>query len=127
MREYVVDTNILLRFLLRDVEEQYQKAEKLLQDASHKKIKLFIPQIVIFEVEFALRKFYDFNKMDVIERLESLLSTGYSRVETKDIFLRSLRIYKNKNISFVDCFLKAYSELKGAKLLTFDKKIQTTS
>ncbi len=123
MKEYIVDTNILLRFLLRDIEDQYQKSKTLFEKAANRKIKLLVPQIVIFEIEFALRKFYGFEKGDVIERLEALVSASYLKVETREVFLASLNIYQSKNISFVDCFLKSYAEVKNATLASFDKKI----
>jgi len=124
MKTYVLDTNILLRFLLRDIEDQYQKAKTLFEKGSKNKIKLIIPQIVIFEVEFALRRFYEFKKEDVIDRMESLISASYLRVEAREIFLEGLDVYQTKNISFVDCFLKSYATIKDAKLVSFDKKIQ---
>ncbi|OGM32938.1 hypothetical protein A2803_05080 [Candidatus Woesebacteria bacterium RIFCSPHIGHO2_01_FULL_44_21] len=123
MKEYIVDTNILLRFLLRDVEDQYQKASILFKKASEREVRLLIPQIVIFEVEFALKKFYNFEKGNVIDKLESIVSANYLKVEAKEIFLRSLAIYRVRNISFVDSFLKAYSEAQKAGLMSFDRKI----
>ncbi|MBN2604134.1 MAG: PIN domain-containing protein [Candidatus Thermoplasmatota archaeon] len=124
MKKYLLDTNILLRFLVGDVPSQYKISKKLLEDASQGKVSLFIAQIVIFEVDFGLVKFYKFNKKKVIGMLESLVGISYIKIDNRDIFKKAIKLYKDLNLDLVDCFLLAYKKEKSLKLFTFDKKLQ---
>lgn len=51
---FIVDTNPLLRLILDDNLEQVTVVEKLLIKAKNKKVSIIIPQVVIFEINFAL-------------------------------------------------------------------------
>ncbi len=123
MKQVIVDTNALLRFLLNDIPQQKKAVEKLLQQAKKNKITLCILPIVIFEIDFTLRKYYKFDKDKVIDKLESIVGTTYMQVEQKEIFLESLKLYRAINISFVDCFLLLQAESRNAEIFTFDKKL----
>ena len=53
------ETNILVRFLVRDVEDQARKVMKLFEDGE----KIFINQVVIVELYWMLINVYDYPKM----------------------------------------------------------------
>ncbi len=59
----VVDANVILRYLLGDVEELYRQAEKIFAKAISGKRKLFIPRTVVAEVIYVLSKVYKFQRM----------------------------------------------------------------
>lgn len=124
MKKIVVDTNGFLRFILDDVPAQKKSFEKLLEEAKQNQLVLFVPQIVIFEIEFTLSKYYHFSKEDIIKRLKSIIAASYLDIQDQDIFQTALKLYSGQNISFVDCFLKTISERERAELFTFDKKLQ---
>ncbi len=123
MKSVLPDTNLFLRYLLDDVPSQVKIAEKLFTEAKKGKIELYVPQIIIFEIHFALIKYYLFPKSEVIDKLENVVSTDYFSIEDRDVFLKTIDIYRKKNIGFVDSFLKALCESKNFKLLSFDKKL----
>lgn len=124
MRDLLLDTNVLLRLFLDDIPAQTLKVRQVIENSKKGKIKLHLPQIVIFEVEFSLRKYYKFDKEKVIGVLESLFSLDYLVVETRFIFSEALKIFRVANLDFVDCFLIAKSKFENKKLFSFDKKLQ---
>ncbi len=124
MIKYLLDTNILLRFLVGDVPSQYKISKKLFEDASQGKVALYIAQIVIFEVDFGLVKFFKFNKKEVVEMLESLVGISYIKFDNRDIFQKAIKLYKELNLDLVDCFLLTYANEKSLRLFTFDKILQ---
>lgn len=124
MRTYLIDTNIILRFLLNDVPSQCLKIKTKLKDAKSGKLRLVITDIIFFESYFTLTSYYKYSKENVLEVLESLISSGYFEVENRDILLESLKIYKLSNLSFVDSYLAARSGPDMADIFTFDKKLQ---
>lgn len=125
MKTYIIDTNGFLRFILNDIIDQANKVESLITRAKKNKVILLIPQIVIFEISFALEKYYHFTKLEVINKIESILSAGYLKIQDRDIFNESIKLYKQKPISFVDAFLIERSKGERIQLFTFDKKLKT--
>lgn len=123
MRSIIIDTNGFLRALLNDIPEQAEKIKQLIKQAKKGQITIIVPQIVLFEIDFALEKYYKQNKQEVIEKLKSLLSASYFVIESRDIFQKALLFYSENNISFVDCFLLARAKLEEAELFTFDQKL----
>ena len=124
MKRVVIDTNGFLRLLLDDIPKQASEIESLLKSAKKGEIEIFLPQIIVFEIVFALEKYYRLNKKEVLEKVASLVSIGYINVESRETFVKSVDLYKNNTISFVDCFLLNIVEVRQAKLFTFDKKLE---
>ena len=124
MESYIVDTNFFLRFLLKDDLKQYKEVERLFKKAKKGKAKIIVAQIVLFEISFILGNYYKLSRVDIIEKLDSLLNTPYLVVEEKRCFINSLKIYESSSLSFVDCFLIAKALEEGKKLMTFDKKLE---
>lgn len=123
-KDYILDTNVIVRLLLQDIPSQYNQAKKLFTDAKSGKIKVIIPQIVIFEINFTLQKYYHVEKEEIINKLGSLVKTKYLQVESREVLTAALALYRTTvTASFVDCFLMSKSDIDGAELVTFDKKL----
>lgn len=123
MTKVVVDTNAFLRFLLNDIPSQANQVEKLLKDGKNGKIKLLVPQIIIFEIVFALEKYYKFPKKEVTGKIKAVLAMDYLKIEDNDIFKDTLVIFDHKNASLTDCFLVSFAKAKKADIFSFDKKL----
>lgn len=123
MSGLIADTNIFLRLILNDVPEQADEVERLLKKAKKGNVKILVPQIIIFEIEYALSKYYKFLKVEIIDKLEAILAAPYFSIQDGNIFKRSLKDYREKNLSLVDCFLMAKSEIEEVQIFTFDKNL----
>ena len=62
-----IDTNVLVRFLLRDDEAQFQKANKLIQQEVTAGSGVLVSQLVLLETEWVLRSRYGFSKIQLLE------------------------------------------------------------
>ncbi|OGM18519.1 hypothetical protein A2686_02870 [Candidatus Woesebacteria bacterium RIFCSPHIGHO2_01_FULL_38_10] len=123
MRKVIADTNVFLRFLLGDIPKQKRIAEDLFREAKEGKIRIIVPQIIIFEIDFILRKYYRFPVADISSKLKPLVNTQYFQINNRVVFLKSLEIYKSRNLSFVDSYLLALAEIENCELFSFDKKL----
>lgn len=124
MKSLVFDTNPFLRFFLNDIPEQTEEVNKLFIKAKAKELKIFVPQIVIFEIEFALRKYYKFPKDEVIDKLRIIVTTPYLDIQDIQIFHEAMLLLASKNIDFVDCFLLCSAISKNSKIFTFDEDLK---
>ncbi|MBL8577816.1 MAG: type II toxin-antitoxin system VapC family toxin [Mesorhizobium sp.] len=69
-----VDTNILLRFVLRDDEAQFIKASAFLEERTSED-PAFVSLIVVAELVWVLRKRYGYSRTDIGTLLSRLLDT----------------------------------------------------
>ena len=120
----IIDTNTILRFVLKDVGSQHVEVYELIKKAKDKKIKLIIPEIVVFETYFVLKSYYEYKKETLLIVLESLLSADYFKIENNHLFMEAVKILGNSNLEFVDCFLAAKSKSLETKLFTFDNNLK---
>lgn len=118
-----LDTNIMLRLLLRDALSQLEKVFSLL-DIS-KSGSLMVADAVFMECVWILSgKGYNFDREHIGELL--LEVADLPQLSCNQVMLaQAIPIYiKYPSISFVDACLSAYAELNHATpLLTFDKKL----
>lgn len=70
-----------------------KEATRVLIKAKSKKLKIYVPQIIIFEILFALDKYYKFPKTEVIEKIGTLLVTSYLDIEDRMVFKEALEVY----------------------------------
>lgn len=123
MKQVVVDANVLLRFLLNDVPAQSARVEHLLGEARAGKVQILVTQIVVFEIHFALDKYYGFDKKTVGEKLKAILSAQYLQIDGRGILLRAVSLWNENKVSFVDAFLAAQAQSLGVELISFDRKL----
>lgn len=115
MRKVLVDTNVILRCLLRDVDEQSKKADEIIKAGAWT-----LPE-VLAEVDHVLRTFYSVERKDIAEQLFKTLKL--IEVERPAVMFRAVEIFAETKLDFVDCILAAYHELENLEVFTFDKKL----
>ena len=75
MYKAFIDTNILIRLIIKDDDIKRKAIEKLLDRAKQKKLILHILPIAILEIIWVLEKFYKLNKKIIREFIEAVLNT----------------------------------------------------
>ena len=98
-----LDTNVLVRFLVRDDPKQSQDADRYISQFEDTESTLFIPSTVVLETEWVLRSRYGFSKADVIDVWVSLLETREIYFQEEASIERALFLYREHTIDFADC------------------------
>lgn len=120
-----VDTNYFLRFLLKDVEKQHQKAKELFLKGAEGQRQLFTSLIVVFEIYWVLTSFYQKKKGKVVKLLEKIFDLEFIEIENKVLLEEALRVYKKVNLDFEDCYNLALARKKKIKeFRTFDEGLR---
>jgi len=121
LKSILVDANVILRYLLGDDKEFFEKSEEIFNKALSGEVEIYIKEVVIAEVVYVLEKFYNIDRQEIAEVLKNLLLLRGIKTENKVYVLRAFDIYADKKLDFVDCILCAMSE--DYEILTFDKKL----
>ena len=123
MHNVIVDTNVIIRYLINDQAELYKKARDFLDLVKLGKTKAHIEQAVFTEVIFVLTSVYNIPRDKIKESLYSLLLyRGFYNSE-KDILIESLNIYADTNLHIVDCIIAAKVRLHGLEIKSFDQEL----
>ena len=67
-----VDTNVIVRFLVRDDEKQAAAVYRRLKQAEKNRERLFIPLLVILETIWVLESAYDRSRGEILAAIEAL-------------------------------------------------------
>jgi len=106
----LLDTNTILRFLTADKNIIYKNLHSFFHSIETGKIKVELKLIVLFQVIFVLKSFYKVPKEEIAHGLSTLISFKGIRIKEKKAILRSLDLWRTKNIEIVDCYLIACLE-----------------
>lgn len=120
---YLLDTNIIIRFLVGDNEEHLAKSTEYFEQIELGSMEVEILSDVLMEAFFVLTKFYKLPKIEVISDLKTILS--FEGVVNKDkvILFETLSIIENKNLDFVDALICAKCKFQNYEKLSFDKDL----
>ncbi len=113
----ILDTNMILRYLLNDNKEMADEAEKVIKQGN-----VGVTIEIIAEVVYVLKRVYSIERDSIkISLLNFLLEV---QADEKEVIKVGLEIYGKQNLDFVDCILYAYNRVKGYEIKTFDKKLK---
>jgi predicted nucleic-acid-binding protein len=111
-----IDTNYIVRYFINDNIEMADIAEEILTTKN-----VFISNEILAEVVYVLLGVYEISKEDISNQLLELINFDNISTSNHDVIQNALKIFKTKNLDFVDCLLCGYS--KQDKIATFDKKL----
>lgn len=118
-----VDTNVLVRYLVRDDEAQFEKARKLIKREAAAGRGIFVSHLVVLETEWVLRSRYGLSKDQIVATISSLLDASDVRFEDEPAVEEALFIWKEATADFADCLIGAKNRRLGCRATaTFDTK-----
>lgn len=117
-----IDTNVLVRLLVRDDEAQYTAAKRLVDAAAAAEEPVLIVLGALLETEWVLRSRYKLDKSSVAAAFNALLESADVEFEHPPTVEEALYVWaQNPNADFADCLLTARAAHLGrSRFLTFD-------
>ena len=117
-----VDTNVLVRYLVRDDRGQAEAARALLQSVTAEKPAYACREVVV-ELVWVLERAYGYSRDRIATILEELVATEGLVVEAADDVARAAFRYRSGGAGFSDLMVLAAAQRIGAlPLYTFDRK-----
>jgi predicted nucleic-acid-binding protein len=117
----LVDTNVLIRFLIGDDPPKAAKAKALMQRVEGGDEAVDLVEGVVVETVWTLERHYKVPRLDIAQRLAAILSYPGIRSRSRGLLLQALQTYATLNVDFVDCLLAARSKDRSAFVYTFDE------
>lgn len=113
----LIDTNIILRWLLGDHKELSPRAEQLIQEA--KPATLLVTDVIVGEIVYVLRS----TGRDRRQTSEALLLLGRTeafKYENEELTMEITGLLIETNLDFADCYLLTRARRDRLGLNTFD-------
>jgi len=118
-----VDTNVLVRYLVRDEEEMSESARTLLEGLSAVEPG-FICREVAIELVWVLERSYRLARTDIADVLVQLTTTDSLVIEAAEDVLSVTHRYQQGGPDFADLMILAAARRVGAShLQTFDRRL----
>lgn len=114
------DTNVLLRLLLSDDDEQARAARAFQRIHA----PLFVSHLVLAEASWVLTSGYGFTREKLRAVLEMLVDTDGIALQEPEVVQAALASFRSSRADFSDCLILAVAESAAmAPLATFDQKL----
>ena len=120
---YYFDTNIILRFLLKDNEIQYLEVKKKLDEIREGDGLAVVLGEVVAECVYVMEKIYKITRQDIGGSLEKFLKSSSVYCAEKDVLVSTLNDYSVMSLAYVDILLIQMVKKHGGKMFSFDKKL----
>ena len=123
-----LDTNVLVRYLTQDHQEQASKATRLIEMHCTREEPGFISLVVLCELVWVLRGAYGYEKKLVVEVLEQIVSTRDLRIEAEQIARSALSAYRSGPADFADYVIVFSNRAQGCEAThSFDQTLAKTN
>jgi predicted nucleic-acid-binding protein len=117
-----IDTNILLRYWVRDDIVQHQRAAALLNGACSPTDPAFVSLVVIVEFAWVLKRGYGISREALGSALTALLDNPHLRLESAQVVEDAVQSFLDGRADFADYLIAAIGRSHGAAPThTFDK------
>ena len=117
---YLLDSNVVIRFLVKDHLDHWEKAKNLFLRAEDGMCELVLAPWIVAEVVYTLCSVYRMDKKRVTEAVETLIRSAGILTMDSDIILDGLRRFREKSVSFTDALLASQAVAMKIQPATFD-------
>ncbi len=127
MKEYskiFIDTNIFLRVLVEDDAECLRECSRFLEAVGNEsKFRLYISNVVVLEIGWVLKRFYNFPKKRVIAALRAVEDIKNLRMVNECDFVRGLDIFEKHKVKLGDAMIAASDVVQKEKaiIVSYDR------
>jgi predicted nucleic-acid-binding protein len=116
-----LDTNIFVRYFIKDDPEQTRLAVNLIFSLSASEPG-WVGLAIFMELDWVLNHILKVKKDRVVEIFDTLLVSRELVVENMETVREALQLYRSHNTDFSDCLIAASARAAGcARTVTFDR------
>ena len=120
-----IDTNVLVRLFINDDAAQAKRAGALFDECADQDDSLWIADIVLIELVWALDRSYSRPREEIVKALRALAGNATVLLESSDCLSAAMALYAEGPAGFADCLLAVKAERAGCEALrSFDRKMR---
>lgn len=117
-----VDTNVIVRFLVRDDEKQAETVRRRLKQAEKTRERLLIPLLVVLETIWVLESAYDKTRSEIVNSIRDMRQMPVFDFEADDVVEHLLADSDDSRADLADILIAHAAQAAGCDNgITFDK------
>jgi predicted nucleic-acid-binding protein len=116
-----VDANVILRFLTGEPEAMAVRAARLIERVERGEVSLFISPLVLAEIIWVLKSFYNYSMSDIARAILPLVSAPGVEVEDQALTIQAIELSRDQNVDFIDAYVALQAAKQNEKVCIFDK------
>ena len=117
-----IDTNVLLRLLVRDDDAQARAAERFISTHCSPDDPGFVSLVVVVETAWALRRLYLYDRSQIAAAIRSLLNVAELEIESAADVRAAVAGFETTAAGLVDCLVARTNVATGCEYtITFDR------
>lgn len=118
-----IDTNVLLRLLVRDDDEQVRLVERFMSTRFSKDDPGFVSRVVIAETAWVLKDVYGYERKQIAAAIRAVVNVSELQMESADEIHAAIADFERSSAGFTDCLLVRTNSAAGCShTVTFDRK-----
>ncbi len=121
MKEYLLDANVLVRFLVQDHPKQSAAATQLFERAERHEVLLHLDGLAVAEAVYVLIGLYSRQRCDVVNALLAIIQNAGVETAEREIVTDALQRFGAMNVDFPDAWLAARAAQLGRPVASFDR------
>ena len=117
-----LDTNVLVRFLVKDDEHQSKIVYKVFKQAENDKIFFWVSLLVVLETIWVLDTVYEITRKEILDSVNEILLMPILKFEAQPTIQRFIFLARENKIDLSDVLIACAAKISGCeRVLTFDK------
>ncbi len=118
-----IDTNLLIRYFVKDDTTHARAAHRLLEQAARGEVSLVVAPIVFAEITWVLESHFSLSLDTIADYLEAILQTPGLTVLEAEVLSDAVGIYRRTRIDFVDAWIASLAKSHEiSRVYTFDRR-----
>ncbi len=117
-----LDTNVLVRLLTCDDQQQAEVVRVLVEQHADKDAAFFVSDVVLAELAWTLERAYGHGRQALEQAFQALADDATFEFESRELLRASLALFRTTRAGLSDCLIAARAQaVQCDELVTFDK------
>ena len=118
-----LDTNVLIRFLVKDDARQAEIVYNKFKQAETEKDSFYVPLLIVLETVWVLESVYKITRQDILDSLNDLVLMPILDFESQSAIMNFISSARNNKTDLSDLLIAHAAKFSGCEcVLTFDKR-----
>lgn len=118
-----LDTNVLIRFLTKDDEQQAETIYRLFKQAESGKEEFWVSLLVVLETLWVMESVYEIPRQEILDTINELLLMPILKFEAKSAIQDLVASGRESDLDLSDILIAHSAKFSGCEcVLTFDKR-----
>jgi len=119
---FIIDASVILKWFSKDREKDLEKALQIREDFRDRKIDLFAPELLIYEIVNVLRYKESLKDDLILKAIDSIFAMDILIPVSIQIMKDALKLARKHNITVYDSTYISFAQHTGCYFITADNK-----